>query len=168
MTGSDGAPKGFKDVVIVAGRTAYPEYLEYQAYVGHSNRPFQKQVRRMAFYSSGVIQPEVPEILDIRHGLVFARSTMEHLYGTGDPVDRDVADLVQVLLEETGRGSGDPFDVVLLSAPDDPKTMRLQEPIRNTKTSRTGKPVPITMGQYRYTSTRALEAHPTTTNELNL
>jgi hypothetical protein len=168
MSGADGASKGFKDVVIVAGRTAYPEYLEYQAYVGHSNRPFQKQVRRMAFYSSGAIQPEIPEILDIRHGLVFARSTVEHLYGTGDPADRDIADLIQVLLEETGRGSGDPFDVVLLSAPDDPKTMKLREPVTNTKMSRTGKPVPITMGQYRYTSEKVLHANPRTTDELDL
>ena len=28
------------DVVIVAADRAYPEYLKYQAYVGHPNRPY--------------------------------------------------------------------------------------------------------------------------------
>jgi hypothetical protein len=156
------------DVVIVAGNTAYPEYLEYQAYVGHCNRPFRKTAQRMAFYKSQVIQREVPEILDIRQGIVFSDATVSGLYSTGNPDDRDIADLIQVLLEETGRGNGEPFDVVLLSAPDDPKTLVLPNPVKNTKTNRRGNPTPITMGQYRYTSMSALEAHPATTDELDL
>lgn len=156
------------DVVIVAGNTAYPEYLEYQAYIGHSNRPFRKTAQRMAFYKSQVIQREVPEILAIRHGIVFSDATISGLYSTGKPDDRDIADLIQVLLEETGRSDGDPFDVVLLSAPDDPKTFVLPKPVENTKTNRRGNRAPITMGQYRYTSMSALEAHPATTDELDL
>lgn len=156
------------DVVIVAGSTAYPEYLEYQAYVGHSNRPFRKTAQRMAFYKSQVIQREVPEILDIRHGIAFSDATVSELYSTGRPDDRDIADLIQVLLEETGRGDGELFDVVLLSAPDDPKTFMLPQAVKNTKKNRRGNPAPITMGQYRYASMSALERHPATTEELDL
>ena len=107
-------------------------------------------------------------LLDIRHELIFSQDTVSGLYATGDPADRDVADLIQVFLEESDRTSGSPFDVVLLSAPDDPKTLTLDRPVANTKKHRRGNPAPITMGQYRYTSIEALRAQPSTTAELNL
>lgn len=167
MTSSSQAPK-LAEVVIVAGNTAYPEYLEYQAYVGHPDRPFHEQCRGMAFYKSQVIQPEVPEILDIRHGLTFSDETIKKLYESGNAEDRDVADLVQVLLEETDRKPGALFDVVLLSGPDDPRTFTLDNPITNTKKDHKGNPTPVTMGQYRYTSLELLKEHPSTTDQLSL
>ena len=91
------------DVLIVAADRAYPEYLKYQAYVGHPNRPFREQVRWMAFYTAKAIQREVPSILEVRQGLVFSRRTMSHLYLTRKETDRDIADLIGVLLEETKR-----------------------------------------------------------------
>lgn len=58
------------DVVIVAAKDAYPEFIKYQAYVGHPNRPFRRHVQWMAFYRAKAIQREVPTILEIRYGLV--------------------------------------------------------------------------------------------------
>lgn len=156
------------DVVIVAGNTAYPEYLDYQAYVGHPNRPFRGSVQRMAFYKAGAIQREVPRVLDVRQSVTFERDYVKRLYDTGESSDRDIADLIQVLLEETSRPAGGVFDVVVLSAPDDPETFVLSSPIINTKIGPSGKPVPITMGQYRYVASEALKSQPTTTDELGL
>ena len=157
-----------RDVVIVAADTAYPEYLAYQAYVGHPNRPFQSSVTWMAFYTAKAIQREVPAILEIRHAVVFARETMSDLYATGEEADRDIADLIDVVLEETKRPGGGMHDVVLLSGPDDPQTFKLREPVRGTKRDHKGRPVPITMGQYRYTSMSDLTRGPLETDELGL
>jgi hypothetical protein len=156
------------DVVIVAAGAAYPEYLKYQAYVGHPNRPFRPEVRRMAFYTAKAIQREVPAILEIKQGLVFSRKTMGQLYSTGLDSDRDIADLIGVLLEETNRTEGGTYDVVLLTSPDDPQTFKLPHEVRGTKTDRKGRPAAITMGQYRYTSMEALAVGPSSTDELGL
>lgn len=156
------------DVVIVAAGAAYPEYLTYQAYVGHPNRPFQASVVRMAFYTKKAIQREVPVITEVRPAVLFSRDEMGRLYGSGRETDRDIADLIDVLLTETGRPECERFDVALLSAPDDPATLHLEQPITGTKVSRAGRPVPITMGQYRYVSESALKMNPRTTDELGL
>jgi hypothetical protein len=47
--------------VVVPARNAYPEYLEYGAYVCQPRRPF-KPVERMAFYCRGQIEREIPLI----------------------------------------------------------------------------------------------------------
>src|SRR5438128_2154107 len=50
-----------REVVIVAARTAYPEYLEYRAYVCQPDRTF-ADAERMAFYATGAIKPEGPKM----------------------------------------------------------------------------------------------------------
>ncbi len=51
-----------KRCVIVAARSAWPEYNDYHAYVCQPNRSFQ-QVTRLGFYCKGSIYPLVPKIL---------------------------------------------------------------------------------------------------------
>jgi hypothetical protein len=50
-----------RQVVVVPARDAYPEYLEYGAYVCQPRRSF-KPVERMAFYCRGQIEREIPLI----------------------------------------------------------------------------------------------------------
>jgi hypothetical protein len=50
-----------RQVVVVPARDAYPEYLEYGAYVCQPRRSF-KPVERMAFYCRGQIEREIPFI----------------------------------------------------------------------------------------------------------
>jgi hypothetical protein len=160
--------KRASDVLIVAADKAYPEYVKYQAYIGHPNRSFRQQVRWMAFYTAKAIQREVPAILEVRHGLTFSRETISQLYSTGNDADRDLADLIGVTIEETSRVEGSIHDVLLLTSPDDPQTTKLAHKIRGTKRDHKGRPIPITMGQFRYTSMEALATGPRSTDELGL
>ncbi|MFM8398150.1 MAG: hypothetical protein ACKOAH_09995, partial [Pirellula sp.] len=50
------------DVLIVAARSAWPEYQDFHAYVCQPNRAFQS-VTRLGFYSKGVVYPSIPKIL---------------------------------------------------------------------------------------------------------
>jgi hypothetical protein len=155
-------------VVIVAANKAYAGFLKYQAYVGHPNRPFRPEARWMAFYAEKAIKPEVPAILEgsPRRSLLQGDhlSAAYSVPGT----DRDVADLIGVILAETMRNEGGTHDVVLLSPPADPQTLKLPKEVPGTKIDRVGRPIPITMGQYRYTSMEALVAGPSSTEDLGL
>jgi hypothetical protein len=156
------------DVVIVAAGRAYTEYLKYQAYVGHPNRPFRPEARWMAFYAEKAIKSEVPAILEVRHAVLFSKETISQLHDGSLETDRDVADLIGVILAETRRSEGGTHDVVLLSPPGDPQTLKLPKEVPGTKTDRGGRPIPITMGQYRYTRMEALVTGPSSTDELGL
>ena len=92
---------------------------------------------------------------------------MSHLYLTRKETDWDIADLIGVLLEETDRKEGEMHHVLLLTSPEDPDTFTLPQEVRGTKTDHKGRPIPITMGQFRYTTMRALVGGPRTTDELH-
>lgn len=141
------------DVVIVAARSAWPEYQDFHAYVCQPNRPFQ-QVARMGFYSKGTIYPLVPKILAIHDDVAMRAGAYQGLLG----------ELVDRLVSTGKRIEGDSYKVLMLSAPDSPETLKLAKPIPNDKRSKNGKPTAFTMGQ-RYVSTDAL-LHATTTSDL--
>ena len=153
MLSNEGLLANPNDVVIVAARSAWPEYQDFHAYVCQPNRPFQ-QVARMGFYSKGTIYPLVPKILAIHEDVPMRAGAYKGLLGK----------LVDRLVSTGKRIEGDSYKVLMLSAPDSPETLKLAKPIPNDKRSKSGKPTAFTMGQ-RYVSTDAL-LHATTTSDL--
>jgi len=134
------------EVVIVAARSAWPEYNDFHAYVCQPNRPFQ-QVSRLGFYSKGVIYPLVPKILEVHDDVPMA---VRKFKGT-------LGQLVDCLVSGSLRKEDERFKVILLSSPDSPNTLKLAAPIPNNQRSKSGKPTAFTMGQ-RYVSSQQLVA----------
>lgn len=153
------------DTVIVPARFAYGEYLDHGIYVCQAGRFFAEGVARMGFYADAAIQTEIPRIRHRRDGVTFSREEVERLRASEDPVDHEIGALVEKLLahaEETGGR----FQVFLLTAPDDPDTLRLGRPIQNTKRSLRGNATAWTQKQ-RYVSSAHLARNPSTTDELD-
>jgi hypothetical protein len=154
-------------VLIVAARVAYPEYFEYHAYVTHAGRSYSDEARWLAFLSGGAIRPEIPEILYRRDHVPWSLEEVDKLEAAGDDVSVQLADIIRRTLVETTRTVDEKFQVFLLSAPDDSRTVRLPGPVLSTKKDHKGAPVALTFG-HRYTLMRELEKGPTTTDELAL
>ena len=150
-----------KDVLVVAAKNAYDEYLDYCAYVCQRGRGF-RDVDRMGFYRLGKIEPHFPRIIGIAQHVDFTPANVERLRATGSPVDREVARIVETLLKHRKRRDGEVFDVFVLSSPDHPDTLTLDQPIKHRAT---GRGSAWTMGQ-RYIAERSLENNPTTTDDL--
>jgi hypothetical protein len=150
------------DVVVVAAKNAWPEYLEHAAYVTHSHRPRRPTAGRLGFYRSGAIQPLVPRIEDWLPSVLFTAGEAEGWRARGH--DR-MAVLIERLLRAGPRTDGESFGVMLLSAPEDQATVRLAAPIVNDSRSPRGTPVPWTRWQ-RYTSLEALTSGATKVSEL--
>ena len=133
------------DVLVVPARWAWPEYKDHHAYVCQPNRTFQP-VRRIAFYSQGQIYPAVPVILKVYQSLIF--ETGRHKGRLGELVDGTIRD--------EWREEGARYKVMLLTAPDDPKTLQLEQPIMNDLVSASGKTVAFIQNQ-RYVSLERLK-----------
>lgn len=154
MLDAEGLLANPNDVVIVAARSAWPEYNEFHSYVCQPNRPFQ-QVARLGFYSKGVIYPLVPKILEIYDDVEMIK----------DKHKGELGKLVNHLVTNSSRLTDQRYKVILLSPPDLPDTLKLDAPIPNDKRSKSGKPTAFTMGQ-RYVSSAAL-TRATTTSQLD-
>jgi len=152
MLAEEGLLANANDVVIVAARSAWPEYQELHAYVCQQNRPF-RQVARLGFYSRGVINPLVPKIVGIFDDVEMRPGLHEGELGK----------LVDHLVETGKRPEGAMFKVLLLSAPESPDTIHLDRPIPNDKRSQSGKPTAFTMGQ-RYVPSEVLRTARTTSD----
>jgi hypothetical protein len=156
---------GQEDTVIVAARNAYPEYRRVAAYICQPGRSFREGVKLMGFYYGGAIQPEVAVMRHRCDNVTLSNDGSAALRESADPLDIEVASLIDRLLAESPRIPGQPFQVFLLSAPDDDETLRLRQPVKNTTIDRKGKPAAWTQGQ-RYTQSSSLERGPGTTTEL--
>lgn len=144
MLADEGLVAASNEVAVVPARSAWPEYHAYHAYICQPNRTFQA-VRRIAFYTAGAIQPLVPTILESRDELVFERGV--HAGAIGALVDR--------MLAASAREAGQAFKVMLLSAPDDKRTLKLDGPIENDLTAESGRVAAFTQNQ-RYVSEERL------------
>ena len=138
------------DVVVVPARDAWPEYREFHAYVCQPKRPFQG-VRRMAFYTGGAIQTLVPTILETLDEVLFEPEA--HKGALGALVDR----MLSVGVRETGQL----YKVVMLSPPDDTRTLKLERKIENDLKADSGRPTAFTQNQ-RYVAEEKLRKARTT------
>lgn len=147
------------DTVVVAARDAYGNYLGTGAYVCQPDRSFREQIRYLGFYKDKAIQREVPLIRHRRKDVTFGRDEAKRLQNSTDELDAEVGALMETNLDSGQQSEGRPYQVFLLSRPEDTETLTLTQEIRHTKRGA------WTQGQ-RYTSSSALRQGPTTTEEL--
>ena len=142
------------NVVVVAARFAYPEYLKRSVYVCQPERAFREGLTHMGFYADGAIQSHVPRIRYREDLVTFTRD--EAVARTaGSETDRLVGEVIQTLLADGPREEGKQYQVFLLSGPEHPDTVRLAQPIANDTVAESGRPWAWTMSQ-RYVSLTAL------------
>jgi hypothetical protein len=149
------------DVVVVAARIAYDEYMNYDAYICQRGRSF-RDVDRMGFYRRGKIERHFPSIRAKEDEVVFTLENANRLRATGSAIDRELGDLIDTLLDHHRRTDEEVKQVFLLTPPEDPQTLTLPHVIRHD-TGRRGSA--WTMGQ-RYISEAALRRNPQTTDDL--
>jgi hypothetical protein len=150
---------GQDDVVIVAAREAYPEYLKYGLYVCQPNRSFRPGLTHMGFYLRRAIQREVPAVLHRIPKIELSPESVANLAASNDEADRDVALRLQRMLDDGVRQVGVAHGVVLVSLVEDPRTLVLDMPVAHPAG-------PAWTQQQRYTSASALSRQPKTTAEL--
>lgn len=136
------------EVVVVPAARAWPEYLQFNAYVCQPNRTFQ-QVDYMAFYADGAIQPKVPKILEVVDAVVLEPDSLG--------VSREVAQVIRQMIEAGVRERGVLHKVFLLSPSADSRTVILSGPVVNDLTSASGRGIAFTQNQ-RYVSLSGLRA----------
>jgi hypothetical protein len=150
------------DTVVVAARSAWPEYQQTSAYVCQPDRSFREGLTHLGFYADGAIQPLVPRIDQHLPSVPFTREEAESRRLSGDHV---VAHLIDRLLDDGGRTDGSSYGVLLLSGPDDGATVVLDQPVLNDTVTATGRNWAWTLGQ-RYTRLDALTSGIQRTSEL--
>ena len=85
------------DVVIVAARVAYPEYLEHSVYVCQPNRAFRDGLSHLGFYAEGAIQPYVARILHRADPVLFTSEEAAARKAQG-PHETAVGEAIETLL----------------------------------------------------------------------
>jgi hypothetical protein len=153
------------DVVIVAARFAYPEYLKRSVYVCQAERAFRGGLTHMGFYANSAIQPHVPRIRYWEDLVTFTREEAAARKG-GSDVDRLVGEVIETLLDDGPREEGKQYQVFLLSAPEDPDTVRLAQPITNDTVTESGRPWAWTMSQRYVTRAGLTRPGVTVTSDL--
>jgi hypothetical protein len=146
------------DVVVVAATHALAEYEAYQAYICQPHRSFRDTVQFLGFYAKRRIEPFFPKVVAFRQNVVFSNENIASLRATGDSVDARVAGVVdRVLASEKGvRMEGQPYQVVPL----DPEAgFELPHAIKH-------EGLAAWLRGQRYTSSKALQTNPPTTDEL--
>lgn len=150
--------------VIVAARVAIGEYFQHGVYMCQPRRAFQA-CSHLGFFANGRIDKHIPAILTTVEAVEFTRDGVNACPDLNDASRSRLLDLVAALEHEHNARIGEKQKVILLSAPDDPKTLVLQHDIINNLKSETGRPVAFVMGQ-RYVPIARLKASPQTTTEL--
>lgn len=147
------------DTVVVAARVAYEVYRHMGGYVCQPLRSFRQEIKYLGFYKDKAIQREVPLIRYRRKNVTFSPEAANALRASGDETDVEIGELITKHLAADQQMAGQPYQVFLLSSPDDESTLVLPKEIHHTKRGA------WTQGQ-RYTASEALKRGPATTEEL--
>ncbi|MCB1029204.1 MAG: hypothetical protein KDB24_15750 [Microthrixaceae bacterium] len=150
--------------LVLTGKLDHARYQQYGAIIMDHDFQLPGGVSHLAFYSAG-IQPEVPAIVDFHPNRLFSSETSRQLRTTGKPGDAVVADLIDDALQSDAAMVGSSFQVLVLSPPDAPETIVLDQPVKNTKKSN-GRPIAWTVGP-KVIPVQALRDGPSTTDELD-
>jgi hypothetical protein len=150
------------DTVVVAARSAWPEYQQLAAYICQPNRSFRAGLKYFGFYAEGVIQPLIAHIRQHHVAVLFTPAEAIARRASGQA---EVADLIDHLLSEDSKTENESYDVLFLTGPDDPQTVHLRAPITNDTVTASGKPWGWTLSQ-RYTSLDKLTSGITHTSRL--
>ena len=145
-----------EDVLIVPARLAWPMYEQFHAYVCQARRSF-RPVKRIAFYCDGQIPPLVPAILEVHEEVIFTHDAHRGAVGV----------LVNALLDAGKAREAQANKIMLLSPPEDARTIRLDNPIVNNLESQSGGGTAFTQNQ-RYVSLERLKSARTTSELLDI
>lgn len=143
------------DVVVVAARDAYPEYLghgdlNHGFYVCQPDRIFREGLTHIGFYVGQAIQREIPRVLHREATVPFTSEEIARRRD-GGAEDQWVADTIEAALSTGIRTEGAQHGIFILTGPHDPATLQLAAPIANDTTASTGRRWAWTLG-HRYTS----------------
>jgi hypothetical protein len=144
------------DVVIVAARIGYGEYLKHSAYICQAGRAFRAGLTHLGFHANAAIQVQLPHIRHVEDYVTFTHEEATSRTA-GSPPDQLIAHVIENTLAAGTREPGQQYKVFLLTGPDHPETVTLAQPVRNNTVSASGKPWAWTLGQ-RYTSLAKLIA----------
>lgn len=150
------------DTLVVAARSAWPEYQVSGAYVHQPDRSFREDVAYLGFYADGAIQPLVARIRARYPSLAFTDDEVARRESIGET---EVARLIEHLIAQDARTAGEHYGIILLSGPDSPDTVVLDHPIVNDSRTASGRVWAWTLGQ-RYTSIERLRSGAHRTSEL--
>jgi hypothetical protein len=157
------AVTGDEVLIVAGGKIAVADYLRHTAYICQPERSF-RDVERIGFYRNGKIEPFFPRIRYRKMNIEWTRANAQALRQNGATLDTEIADLIDGTLDDRGdaRHEGRPYQVFLLTAPDDEQTLRIAQPIEHRAL---GRGTAWTQGT-RYASETALRRNPQTTDEL--
>ncbi len=157
------------DTVIVAAGQAYDEYTRRNAYIcqptstpqPEKTRTFRQDLRRLGFYRKKQIEPKIPKIVKRYDSVPFTAEEAAKRSAEDDPDDSRLGRIISDDLADpnTRRTRGSYYQVFLLTAPGDPATLSLDQPISHQ--------APFAWTQHqRYTLEAALETQPASTEAL--
>lgn len=151
-------------VLVVAARIAYDEYLRHGLYFCQPNRTFQP-CTHMGFYAQGQIQPKVPKILASIESIQLDEEAIERTTELPEQERQRLKSAVALLRSGHDERISESVKVLFLSAQDSPETLTLPQPIVNDLRTESGRTVAFVQGQ-RYVSFEAIQRAPGTTSGL--
>lgn len=159
------SPDAGAAALVLVDKAALARYQRSGALVLGVDDAVPAGVGHVAFYVDGAIDPVIPAVTADYRGLLFSPSVAAQLRATGGPEDERAASLVDESLRVEDDFAGTARRVLLLSAPDDDRTLVLNSPVANTK-ERDGRPLAwaVSPKVVRWSS---LAAGPTTTTDLD-
>ncbi len=150
------------DTVVVAARSAWPEYQRTSAYVGQPDRSFRAGLTHFGFYAEGAIQRLVPRIRQHFPSVAFTRDEAHARRMAGEA---EVGDLIDRLLDDDSRTDGESYCITLLTGRDSPATVVLADVVQNDMVTTGGRNWAWTLGQ-RYAKLDRLRSGVRFTSEL--
>lgn len=156
--------RAFTVGIVPAGKLALDDYDELGAYICQPNRPFRHEMDHVGFYARREISPHFAKIRMTWPAVPFTPAAVEQLRSTGDPLDLELAVIIETVLAAPPgrRHRPGPHKVILLTRPGDPDTITLRQPITHLSRGR-GQAF---VRRQRYTTAAAVRRQPTTTEEL--
>ena len=118
-----------ENTVIVAARSAYPQYLRHGAYVCAPGRRFRQGIQYLGFYTEKEIKPEVARIQHIQPVVSITPAGVASLREAGDSTSQRLAVVAEGFLSAPEPARDGDFQIILLSPPDSPETVLLAAPV---------------------------------------
>lgn len=154
--------RSLHDTVVVAGRSAWPEYLRTGAVVSPAGRELRGGTTHVGFFVDDAISEVVPAIRGSYRSVTFTQASAEQHRRRGHEA---LAAVIDASLAHRTRTEGGTYAVLLLSEPTAAETVQLDRRVHDDATTPSGRRTPWTVSQ-RYTHLERLRAGVSVTSEL--
>src|SRR5947209_10005601 len=120
------AQRGPKDALVVGADIAYPDYRNFAVYFCPDDSRYRigADIRWMGFYDQQQIQPEIAQILGRVRAIRHTHSEAYRRLQSGDATERRIGEVMRDRLR-TYPPQAELYQLVWLTAPDDPRTRHL-------------------------------------------